>query len=155
MKRSSSLPLHDLKKTALGAAILVTGCSRPTVELDIPKILEAGKRYCKKEYPKEYEVCAVAYAKAVEKMEEELRHRIQVASRDGGDWFGPALVGYMLGRDLGGGYYGGGYYGGADRQQPTSVPPPKLRTPPKPQPTRTIQRGGFGSKAIGRFGWGG
>ena len=156
MKRSSSLPLVYLKQTALGAAILVTGCSRPTVEIDMPKILEEGKRFCQQEYPKAYEACAVAYAKAVERMQEELKRRVSLVSRNGGDWLGPALVGYMLGRDLGGGgYYGG--YGGGYRQPSTYVPPPQLKTipPPQPQPTRTIQRGGFGSRAIGRFGWGG
>ncbi len=156
MKRTPSLPLSYLKRSALGAAIVVAGCSRPTVELDVKGILEEGKRYCKREYPNQYEACAVAYAKAVERMREELRRQVHLASRGGGDGLGPALVGYMLGRDLGGGYAGGGGY----RTQPY-VPPPTLKPPPirdisvSLKPTRTIQRGGFGSRAVGRFGWGG
>lgn len=148
MRRTPALPLYYLRQTALGAALVTVGCSRPTVELDIPKVLEEGKRYCQREHPKEYQTCAVAYAKAVERMQEELRRRVRLSS-PGGDWFGPALVGYMLGRDLGA-VSGGGY-----RQPSPYVPPPTLRTPPKPKPTQTLRRGGFGSRAVGRFGWGG
>lgn len=91
----------------------------------------------------------------------------------GGSWFMPAMAGFMLGQALeGGGYrsaplftssYAGspyyhrwstsdGYGFGDYRQRKVHVPSNTFK--PKPAVTKTINRGGFGSKAATASGWG-
>ena len=92
----------------------------------------------------------------------------------GGSWFMPALAGFMVGNMLdnsrrytpvytGYGRMYGGYYGAdgtryGDYSHRTRVKKVKVSSDafkPKPKVTRTISRGGFGSKAAAKSSWGG
>ncbi|MEH6469955.1 MAG: DUF1190 domain-containing protein [Halopseudomonas sp.] len=178
-------PLYTVTKlaAAIGGVIALAGCGDNKVDAKIYASIDDCKNdnqgeadVCEAAYQRavaESETTAPKYRSnndcAAEFGNCEVRH-----DRNGNSWFMPALGGFMLGQmldgrrysspvytgygSLYGGYYGadGKRYGDYSRNSRVSnvkVSPDAFK--PKPKVTRTISRGGFGSKAAAKSSWGG
>lgn len=176
-KKAQKRPVST-KSMALTGTLLIAGCGG-TQEAAIYRSAEQ----CALENPNSRVECERAYdSAAAEAQRTAPKYSSQracdaefgyygrcVQSQSNSSWFIPALGGFMLGRLSGGGYNYGqpsplfGYrdrsWVGADgtaygSRSSRRVNVPKDAFKPKPATTRTISRGGFGSKIQAKSSWG-
>lgn len=201
MKRSKSINLERMRKgsrlftakpLALGvASALMLGCTAK----EKVHIVESVQQ-CTQLDGYDQASCEAAYQKALQEAKRtapryvNLRacenefgeaNCVSVSENRGGNWFIPAMAGFMVGQVLHRNdphYYGYGYspyqplfsYSGSRYSAAThlttadgmkigrpgsSVSVSKSSFKPKPSVTRTMSRGGFGSKVSAKSSWGG
>ena len=183
MKRTKQINLAAMRKTAtsktvaLTGTLLLAGCGS-TQEA----VIFSSAEQCIAENPDSRAECEKAYDNAVAEAkrtapkyssqwacELEFGYNQCNQSQSNSGWFLPAMGGFLLGRALSGGGYdygrssplfghrnswvgsdGTSYGGRSDRRVNVS----KGAFKPKPATTRTISRGGFGSKIQAKSSWG-
>lgn len=177
MRKAASRKTPSAKSVVFTSTLLLAGCGSSSQEA----VIFSSVEQCISENPGARSECEKAYDSAVSEAERTApKYNSQRAcemefgqnqcrqSESNSSWFLPAMGGFMIGRLMGGGYdYGrpsplfgyrnswigadGVSYGGrSDRR----VKVPQKAFKPKPTTTKTISRGGFGSKIQAKSSWG-